>query len=140
MELSSLDSLSTVTVVSVALLGVLVFALGANVTRYRAMRGATGNQVPTDPADRMFIAIRAHGNATEYVPTLCVLLLLCDALTGGWWVPALAVVAAVARYVHAVGLLTSKTMATHGPVRDLGAMGTYLAGLALCVTAIVAVA
>jgi hypothetical protein len=31
-------------------------------------------------------------------------------------------------------------MATHGPVRDIGAMGTYLTGIALGVTAIVAMA
>lgn len=132
--------LSNVTVVCIALLGILLFLLGANVTRHRATRGATGNQVPTDPADRMFIAIRAHGNAAEYVPTLIVLLVVCDALTDGWWVPVLAVGAVVARYLHAVGLLTSTTMATHGPVRDIGAMGTYLTGIALGVTAIVAIA
>jgi uncharacterized membrane protein YecN with MAPEG domain len=132
--------LSNLTVICVALLGILVFLLGANVTRHRAQRGASGVQLPTDPADRMFIAIRAHGNAAEYVPVLVVLLLLCDALTGGWWVPALAVAALSARFVHAVGMLTSASLATHGPLRDIGAMGTYLTGIALGVTAIVAIA
>ena len=135
-----LHPLSTVTVTCIALMGILLFVLGANVTRHRAQRGATGNQMPTDPADRMLIAQRAHGNAAEYVPTLIVLLLVCDALSDGWWVPALAVVAVAARYVHALGLLTSKTLATHGPLRDLGASGTYLVGIALGVTAIVAIA
>ncbi len=132
--------LSTVTVVCIALLGILLFLLGANVTRHRAIRGGTGNQMPTDPADRMFIAIRAHGNAAEYVPTLIVLLFVCDALSDSWWVGALAVAAVVARFLHAAGMLTSETLASHGPVRDLGALGTYATGVALGVTAIIAVA
>ena len=37
-------------------------------------------------------------------------------------------------------MLTAKTLAAHGPVRDLGALGTYVTGVALGVTAIVAVA
>ena len=129
---------STTTLVCIAILGALVFLLGANVTRHRAQRGATGNQMPTDPSDRMLIAQRAHGNAIEYVPTLAVLLLVAGSLTDGWWVPTLAVAAVVARLLHAVGMLTSKTLATHGPLRDAGAMGTYLTGVALSITVVVA--
>ncbi|WP_377643500.1 MAPEG family protein [Oryzobacter terrae] len=127
----------TLTVVCSAALGILVFLLGANVTRHRALRGS-GNQMPTDPTDRLLIAQRAHGNAAEYVPTLIVLLLVCAALSDGWWVGALAVAALVARTIHAVGLLTSETLASHGPVRDVAAFGTYVTGVALGVTAIVA--
>ena len=130
----------TVAIVCIALLGILLFLLGANVTRHRAIRGDTGNQMPTDPADRMFIAQRAHGNAAEYVPTLIVLILVCASLSDGWWVQALAVAAVVSRSLHALGMLTSKTLASHGPVRDIGALGTYVTGVALGVTAIVAVA
>ncbi|HET9419940.1 MAG TPA: MAPEG family protein [Nocardioides sp.] len=131
--------MNTLQIVCLALLGLLVFVLGANVTRHRAIRGATGNQQPTDPADRMFIAQRAHGNATEYVPTLAVLILVCATLSDGWWVDVLAVASVVARYLHAIGMLTSKTLASHGPVRDAGAMGTYLTGIALAVTAVATV-
>ena len=74
-------------------MGVLLFLLGANVTRHRAIRGATGNQQPSDPADRMYIAQRAHGNASEYVPTLAVLIVVCATLTDGWWLNALAIAA-----------------------------------------------
>ena len=130
--------MSTIVITSIALMGILVFALGANVTRYRAIRGATGNQMPSDPADRMLIAQRAHGNASEYVPTLIGLLIVCATLTDGWWLDTLAVVAVAARLVHALGMLTSKTLATHGPLRDAGAMFTYLSGIALGITAVVA--
>ena len=130
--------MTTIPIISVALMGVLVFVLGANVTRHRAIRGATGNQQPSDPADRMYIAQRAHGNATEYVPTLAVLIVVCAALTDGWWLNALAIGALVARSLHAYGMLTAKTLAAHGPVRDIGALGTYATGVALGVTALLA--
>ena len=130
--------MNNVTVISIALLGVLVFVLGANVTRHRAQRGDAGNQHPTDPADRMFIAQRAHGNAAEYVPTLIVLIIVCAALTDGWWLDTLCLAALGARVLHAVGMLTSSTLASHGPLRDIGALGTYVTGIALGVTAIVA--
>ena len=131
--------MNTTVLVSLALMGLLVFVLGANVTRHRATRGATGDQAPTDPADRLLIAIRAHGNAAEYVPTLMVLVVLCATLADGWWVTVLAVAALASRLLHALGMLTSRTLATHGPLRDAGAMGTYLTGLALAVTAVVSV-
>ena len=132
--------MNTLQIVCLAMLGLLVFVLGANVTRHRAIRGKSGgNQQPTDPADRMLIAIRAHGNAAEYVPTLAVLILVCGTLSDGWWVDALAVAAVVARYLHAYGMLSAKTLAAHGPVRDSGALGTYVTGIALAVTAVVAI-
>jgi len=130
--------MTTIPTTCIALMGVLLVALGANVTRHRAIRGATGNQMPSDPADRMFIAQRAHGNATEYIPTLAVLIIVCATLTDGWWLNALAIAALASRALHAVGMLTSRTLAEHGPVRDAGAMGTYAAGIALGVTALVA--
>ncbi len=128
--------MNTVTIVCIALMGILLFLLGANVTRHRAMRGSTGNQAPTDPSDRLLIAIRAHGNAAEYIPTMIVLLLVCSVLSDSFWVDVLAVAAVVSRTTHAVGMLTAKTLAAHGPLRDIGAMGTYLVGITLGITAI----
>jgi uncharacterized membrane protein YecN with MAPEG domain len=129
--------MSDTVIICLALMGALVFVLGANVTRHRAMRGKSGEpQISTDPTDRLFIAQRAHGNASEYVPTLIGLLIVCSTLTDGWWLNAVAVAATVARYVHAYGMLTSKSLAEHGPTRDAGAMFTYASGLALAVTAL----
>ena len=132
--------MSTTVIVCIALMGILVFVLGANVTRHRIIRGTNGAQIPSEPTDRLLIAQRAHGNAAEYVPSLVVLLLVCSTLTGGWWLDGLAIVATAARYLHAIGMLRSASLAEHGPVRDSGAMFTYAAGIALGVTAIVAVA
>ena len=129
--------MSTIVIVCIAVMGALVFGLGANVTRHRAIRGANGGpQMPTDPADRLLIAQRAHGNAAEYVPTLIGLLIVCSTLTDGWWLDVLAVAATTARVVHAYGMLSATTLADHGPVRDTGALLTYVAGLALGVTAV----
>lgn len=130
--------MSTTVITCIALMGILLFLLGANVTRHRAMRGDRGPQMPTDPADRLLIAQRAHGNAAEYVPTLVVLLVVCSTLTDGWWLDALAIAATAARFLHAYGMLSARTLAAHGPVRDSGAMFTYLTGVALGVTTLVA--
>lgn len=132
--------MNTIVVVSIGLLGLLLFGLGANVTRHRAIRGRNGGpQSSLDPTDRLFIAARAHGNASEYIPTLGVLLVVCNTLTDGWWIEALAVSAVVFRSVHAFGMLRSETLAAHGPVRDIGAIGTYVTGLALGITAIASI-
>jgi uncharacterized membrane protein YecN with MAPEG domain len=131
--------MSATVIICIALMGMLVFVLGANVTRHRIIRGSSGGpQMPSDPTDALLIAQRAHGNAAEYVPSLVVLLLVCSTLTDGWWLDALAAVATAARYLHAVGMLRSASLAEHGPVRDLGAMFTYASGIALGVTALVA--
>jgi hypothetical protein len=55
-------------------------------------------------------------------------------------VSVLAIAALVSRLLHAVGMLTSRTLAEHGPLRDVGAIGTYVTGIALGVVAVVAVA
>jgi uncharacterized membrane protein YecN with MAPEG domain len=131
-------NLDAITVVCIALMGILLFLLGANVSRQRAIRGA-GNQLPTDPSDRLLIAVRAHGNAAEYIPTMIALLLVCSALSSSWIVDVLAIAALAVRTVHAVGMLTATSLAAYGPFRGIGAMGTYLVGIALGVTAIVTI-
>ena len=129
--------MSTITIICIALMGILLFVLGANVTRHRAITGKSGgNQLPTDPASPLLIAVRAHGNAAEYIPTMIVLLLVCSALSDSWWVDVLAIAALVVRTVHAAGMLTSKTLASYGPLRSVGATGTYVVGITLGITAI----
>lgn len=128
---------STAAVIGVAVLGAMLFLLGFNVSR---MRGVTakvgGSQAPTDPASPLLIAQRAHGNAAEYVPFLAVLFLVVG--FGSPPVVAIPLIAGatVARLLHAYGMLTASSLAQESPVRMVGAMGTYLFGVALAVAAV----
>ena len=126
----------TTAIVCSSLLGAMVFLLGFNVSVHRgiaAKRG--GSQMPTDPADHLLIAQRAHGNATEYVPTLILLFLVAAYLEPSPWTLGLIVAATASRVLHAVSMLTSDTLAKENHPRMAGAMGTYLFGTALAVTA-----
>jgi uncharacterized membrane protein YecN with MAPEG domain len=126
----------TIAIIGTAILAALLFLLGANVSRMRGVQAKTGGpQLPTDPADRLLIAIRAHGNAAEYIPTLIVLFLLVGARSPAAVAIPLIVGATLARLLHAVGLLTASSLATAGPGRLVGALGTYLFGVALAVAA-----
>ena len=70
----------TTAIICTAILAAMLFLLGLNVSR---MRGVTakvgGSQFPDDPASPLLIAVRAHGNAAEYIPALIVLFLLVGA-------------------------------------------------------------
>jgi len=129
----------TTAIVCSSVLGAMIFVLGFNVSRNRGLAAQRGSsQMPTDPADPLLIAQRAHGNATEYVPTLIALFLLV-----GWklpepWALGLIVAATVSRLLHAVAMLRSETLAQENAPRMAGAMATYVFGLALAVTAGVA--
>jgi uncharacterized membrane protein YecN with MAPEG domain len=126
----------TIAIICVALLAALVFVLGANVSR---LRGSATTQAPTALDDPLFVAIRAHGNAAEYVPTLAVLILLVGSRQPATWMLVLFVVGTAARYIHAVGVLAAGDMSKPAPLRMVGAVLTYLSGLALVAAAIVVV-
>src|SRR5689334_16185685 len=98
-----------------------------------------GPQLPTDPADRLYISMRAHGNAAEYVPTLIVLFLLVGARSPAVVAVPLIIGATIARVLHAGGLLSAGSLAKETPWRLIGAMGTYLFGVGLAVAAAVSV-
>jgi uncharacterized protein len=126
----------TVAIIAAATLAVLVFVLGFNVSRLRGITAkAGGTQMPTDPTDRLFIAIRAHGNAAEYVPTLMVLFLLVGAGSPAAVAVALIVGATLARLVHAFGMLTASSLAAESALRLAGAIGTYVFGIGLAIAA-----
>ena len=130
--------MSNTVIICIALMGILVFVLGANVTRHRISRGMSGgDQAPNDPGDALLVAIRAHGNASEYIPTLAVLLIVGSFLVDGWWLDTLAVAALAARSFHAVGLFVSGSLAARSPIKDGGALLTYVVGVALGVTVLI---
>ncbi|HTI23707.1 MAG TPA: MAPEG family protein [Kutzneria sp.] len=126
----------TTAIICTAVLAATVFLLGFNVSRLRGITGkAGGSQLPTDPANPLLIAVRAHGNAAEYVPTLIVLFLVVGLRSPEWIAIPLIVGGTLARLVHAVGMLTAPTLAAPTPFRMVGALGTYVFGLLLAVAA-----
>lgn len=127
----------TTAIICTAILAGMLFALGLNVSRVRGVTGKSGgSQFPDDPKSGLFKAIRAHGNAAEYVPTLIVLFLLVGARSpAGAAIPLIAG-ATAARLVHAYGLLTSPSLAAPTVSRLVGAVGTYLFGIGLAVAAL----
>jgi uncharacterized protein len=128
----------TTAIICTAILAAMLFALGLNVSRMRGVTGKTGgSQFPNDPASGLLKAIRAHGNAAEYVPALIVLFLLVGARTPAAAAIPLIAGATIARLVHAYGLLSSPSLAIPTTSRLIGAVGTYLFGIGLAVAAVV---
>ena len=124
----------TTAIICTAILAAMLLVLGLNVSRVRGVTGKTGgSQFPNDPGSGLLKAIRAHGNAAEYVPTLIVLFLLAGARSPVVVAAPLIAGATAARLVHAYGLLTSPSLATPTSLRLIGAVGTYLFGIGLAV-------
>ena len=121
-------------IICTALLGLLVFGLGFAVS---GTRGATDKAIgfDPDPRDRLHKLVRAHANTPEYAPMLGVLMLLVGTREPATWVLGAMWVATASRYSLALGLILSPTLEKPHPLRFVGALGTYLAGIALCVAA-----
>ena len=115
------------------LLGLLVFGLGFAVSMTRA-KTETIIGTNSDPTDRLYKMVRAHGNATEYAPILAVLMVVV-AMAGepATWVVWVMIAVTGLRYVHAAGMIAFPTLDKPNPLRFIGSVGTYVGGLALCV-------
>jgi len=124
-----------IAIVCTALLGLLVFGLGLMVSLARGRTNRIIGHDP-DPADRLHRLVRAHGNATEYAPMMAILILLVGSRQPAGWMITTFVVATVCRYVHAAGMIFFATLAAPNPLRFIGALGTYGAGIALVVAAL----
>ena len=126
----------TTAIICTAILAAMLFLLGFNVSRMRGVTAkAGGSQFPSDPASRLLIAIRAHGNAAEYIPVLIVLFLLVGARSPAVVAIPLIIGATAARVAHAYGLLSAPSLAVQAKARVAGAAGTYLLGVGLAIAA-----
>jgi uncharacterized membrane protein YecN with MAPEG domain len=92
---------------------------------------------PADPADRLHKVIRAHGNTAEYAPFIAVLILYLGSRTPAAWVVWTMVAITVSRVMIVAGLVFAGPMNRANPLRFLGALGTYVFGLALCLALVV---
>lgn len=124
----------TAAAVCTALLTSLIFGLGMNVSR---IRSHSDNQLPTRLDDPLFVAIRAHANATEYIPALAILMLLVGSRDPGAWAVALFIAVTAARYLHAFGVLAAADMSKKSVGRHVGAIATDIGGFALGIAAVV---
>ena len=128
----------TAALVCTALLGLLVFGLGLGVS---ALRGSTNTNIghQLDPSDRLHKMVRAHGNAAEYAPMLAILMLAVAGRGATPWMVWTFVAATLSRYLHAAGMLLSSSLDRPQPLRFVGALGTYVTGLALVVALLLVV-
>ena len=120
---------------SVGLLGLLVFLLGANVSRRRQSITVTQHEAEADPKSALRKAIRAHGNCIEYVPMLSLMILALGLRLPilPWWVAGLMLAAVASRYIHAFGILSGGSVYEANALKSVGAIGTYLSGIALSI-------
>lgn len=122
----------SVSLICLALLGLLLFALGFRVSMVRASTQAMyGGE--EDPESSLYKAQRAHGNTVEYVPFLAVMMLALSQSEQPTWVIWSMILATFFRYLFVAGILLPATMAKPNPMRFLGALGTYISGLALVI-------
>jgi len=126
----------TIATICIALLALLLFGLGlaVSLTRGSAQRIIGYSD---DPTDRLHKLCRAHGNAAEYVPILALLIYILGARGPAAWITWTFVAATVLRYLHAAGMIFPATLAAPNPMRFLGALGTYVAGLVLAIALLV---
>ena len=124
---------------SVGLMGLLVFLLGFNVSRVRGSVMHTQHEHEGNPKSPLRKAIRAHGNCIEYAPMLSLLILALGLRLPlmPWWVAALMMLAVAARYIHAIGVLTGESIHQPNPLKFIGALGTYIAGSVLSVVLLI---
>ena len=114
-----------------AILVILYFALSVHVSMTRG-RTKTGIGTGNDPSGPLSKAVRAHGNAAEYVPIFVALFLYFLMSGASGWITWVVVIVTISRVLHAMGMLmTANFNGPPHPLRAVGAMGTYLGGFAL---------
>ena len=123
----------------IGLLALLLFGLGMAIS---ATRNKTRKSVgyPDDPTATLHKLCRAHANAAEYVPMLCILMFLIAAPgEPARWLLVTMIIATVSRYLHAAGMIVPATLARPNLIRVLGAGGTYVTGVVLAVALLLTV-
>ncbi len=125
--------MNKVVLICAAVLGLLLFGLGLAVSAIRFREGTVSGCEP-DPANVLHKFVRAHANTAEYVPFLALLFFYFGAQSPSAVTVSLIIIATLCRCLLVVGLIAWPTMAKPNAARFIGALGTYVTGLALCVT------
>ena len=128
----------TTAVICVALLALLIFVLGISVSLVRGKTN-TISGFQNEASDPLYKVIRAHGNTTEYVPILAVLMLYLGSTSPAAWITWTMIAVTFARFLMAAGLVFPASMDKPNAMRFLGAMLTYLGGMALALAALLSI-
>tara|TARA_R110001592_G_scaffold321338_2_gene599816 strand:+ start:352 stop:702 length:351 start_codon:yes stop_codon:yes gene_type:complete len=88
--------------------------------------------IPSDPSNTLYKLIRAHDNTVEYAPILALLIYILGQNSPSVWVEWFMILVTFSRYLIVAGIVIPQTLAKSNPMRFIGAMGTYIFGLALC--------
>lgn len=110
-----------------AFLVFLYALLSVNVSRIR-LRGQQSSRVKEAQLTQ---AVRAHGNAAEYIPLIVALLLYLNQAAPSQLVSVIAVIAALSRALHAAAMLFVPEIHLREKLRFVGALGTYVSLFAL---------
>ena len=107
-----------------AALVLLFAALSFNVSRMRLKR----RKFPEVTEAEITKAIRAHGNAAEYIPLFVALFLYVNSTqpSPSLYLVCVAVLATVSRFAHAAGMFRIASVTERHPLRFYGALGTYI--------------
>ena len=115
-----------------AVLGLLLFALGFGVSILRSRVGVLSGYA-SEPDQLLTKLVRAHGNTAEYTPFLAVLCLHLGSEHPPHWQLWCMVGATACRLLLVVALIAWPSMQKPNPARAIGALGTYVFGVGLCV-------
>ena len=129
-----------VPVICVSILALLIFLLGFLISM---VRGKTGiiyySGSLDDPTSFLTKSVRALGNTVEFAPILAVLFLYLGTTHPDNWVWWAIIAATASRVLMVVGFLTAETLSKINPLKAVGAVGTYLSGVVLCVAMVISV-
>lgn len=130
--------MNAIAVICASALGLLLFGMGMAVS---AVRGRSNTFIghDTDPTGQLHKFVRAHANTAEYAPYLAVIILFLGARNPAPWVVGTMIAVTVFRYLLVAGMVLPATMAKPNPLRFIGAAGTYVAGVALCIAMVLGV-
>ena len=114
-----------------AVLVLLYFLLAIYVSILRG-RTKTGIGPGNDPSGPLNKAVRAHGNAAEFIPIFLALFFYFLLAGASGWITWVVIGVTICRVLHAIGMLATKDFnGPPHPLRAIGALGTYIGGLAL---------
>ena len=122
----------TTAVACVASLALLILGLGFAVSMTRAKKEQISG-MNQDPEDLLYKLIRSHGNATEYVPILAIMMLYLGSQQPGPLMQALFIIVTAGRFIQAYGMVSCRSLGAISPFRMAGSLSTYIGGLILAI-------